>query len=381
MKAMQLSSKYLVSGAVVLIAIGVAALKYWDYLSNPWTRNGQVRANVIQVATRVSGPIVELPIRDNQFVRAGDLLFEIDPRTYRAALDQALAQLDEIRDNLAALEKQVEAAEAAVEQSKSSISEAQSAVKAAEAQLEDATKTFERNKRLVDEGTISRQAFDDRRADYLVAVANKDEADAALLRAESASLQAEANLAQVQATLGAPGEENAQLRAARAAVEEAQLNLEFTEVKASVDGYVTNLQLRLGSQAVANQPALALVDSDSYWVDAYFRETETGRFKNGDRAVVTLMSYPDLPIEGRVDSISWGIAKQDGSTGFNLLPSVSPTFEWIRLAQRVPVRIHLDAIPDGVDLRVGTTASVLVRTGTAGSDDTKPATAAPSVLQ
>jgi multidrug resistance efflux pump len=381
MKAMQLSSKYLVSGAVVLIAIGVAALKYWDYLSNPWTRNGQVRANVIQVATRVSGPIVELPIRDNQFVRAGDLLFEIDPRTYRAALDQAMAQLDETRDNLAALEKQVEAAEAVVEQSRSSISEAQSAVKAAEAQLEDATKTFERNKRLVDEGTISRQAFDDRRADYLVAVANKDEADAALLRAESASLQAEANLAQVQATLGAPGEENAQLRAARAAVEEAQLNLEFTEVKASVDGYVTNLQLRLGSQAVANQPALALVDSDSYWVDAYFRETETGRFKNGDRAVVTLMSYPDLPIEGRVDSISWGIAKQDGSTGFNLLPSVSPTFEWIRLAQRVPVRIHLDAIPDGVDLRVGTTASVLVRTGTAGSDDTKPATAAPSVLQ
>ena len=381
MKAMPPNFKYLLSGAVVLVAIGAAALKYWDYLNNPWTRNGQVRANVIQVATRVSGPIVSLPIKDNQFVRAGDLLFEIDPRTYRAALDQAMAQLDETRDNLAALAKQVEAAKAAVEQSKSSISEAQSAVKAAEAQLEDATKTFERNKRLVGEGTISRQDFDDRKADYLVAVANKDETDAALLRAESASLQAEANLAQVQATLGASGEENAQLRAARAAVEEAQLNLEFTEVKASVDGYVTNLQLRLGSQAVANQPALALVDSDSYWVDAYFRETETERFGVGDRAVVTLMGHPGRPVEGRVDSISWGIAKQDGSTGFNLLPSVSPTFEWIRLAQRVPVRIHLDAIPDGMDLRVGTTASVLVMTGTAGSDATRPATAAPSVLQ
>jgi multidrug resistance efflux pump len=97
--------------------------------------------------------------------------------------------------------------------------------------------------------------------------------------------------------------------------------------------------------------------------------------------VVTLMSYPGVPIEGRVDSISWGIAKQDGSTGFDLLPSVSPTFEWIRLAQRVPVRIHFDAIPDGVDLRVGTTASVLVMTGTAGSAGTRPATALPSALQ
>jgi multidrug resistance efflux pump len=148
-----------------------------------------------------------------------------------------------------------------------------------------------------------------------------------------------------------------------------------------VDGYVTNLQLRLGSQAVANQPALALVDIDSYWVDAYFRETETERFSSGDRAVVTLMGRPGLPVEGRVDSISWGIAKQDGSTGYNLLPSVSPTFEWIRLAQRVPVRIHFDAIPDGMNLRVGTTASVLVMTGTAGSDETRPARAVPSALQ
>ena len=177
----------------------------------------------------------------------------------------------------------------------------------AAAQLEDAAATVERNKKLVADGTISRQDFDDRRSDSLVAVAYKDEADAALLRAEGGSLQTEANLAQVQATLGAAGEENAQLRAARAAVEEAQLNLEFTEVNASVDGYVTNLQLRPGSRAVANQPALALVDIDSYWVDAYFRETETERFRNGDRAVVTLMGYRDPPVEGRVYNVSSGM--------------------------------------------------------------------------
>ena len=374
-------TKYLLSGAVVLVALGALALKYWDYLGNPWTRNGQVRANVIQVATRVSGPIVKLPIRDNQFVKAGDTLFEIDPRTYRASVDQARAELDETRDNIAALEKQVEAAKAGVDQFKSAITEAEAGVKAAVAQLEDATVTFKRNEKLVAEGTISRQRFDDLKANYLVAVASEEEARAALLEAESASLQAQANLAQAQANLGASGEDNAQLRAAKAALEQAELNLEFTAVKASVDGYVTNLKLRLGSQAVANQPALALVDVNSFWVDAYFRETFVGGFRAGDAAVVTLMSYPDSPIEARVDSIGWGIAQQDGSTGADLLPTVNPTFEWIRLAQRVPVRIHLDSIPAGVDLRVGTTASVLVRTGTAGDAEVAAATPAPTVLQ
>jgi multidrug resistance efflux pump len=100
-----------------------------------------------------------------------------------------------------------------------------------------------------------------------------------------------------------------------------------------------------------------------------------------DDAVVTLMSYPDLPLLGRVDSVGWGIAQQDGSTGQDLLPNISPTFEWIRLAQRVPVRIHLEAVPDGVELRVGTTASVMVRTGTAGDEAGAPASAAPSALQ
>jgi len=124
------------------------------------------------------------------------------------------------------------------------------------------------------------------KANYLVAVANNEEADAALLEAESAKLQSEANLAQAQDNLGAADEDNVQLRAAKAAVEQAELNLEFTKVKASVDGYVTNLQLLLGSQAVPNQPALALVDVNSYWVDAYLRETFVGSFLPGDAAVV-----------------------------------------------------------------------------------------------
>jgi multidrug resistance efflux pump len=136
-----------------------------------------------------------------------------------------------------------------------------------------------------------------------------------------------------------------------------------------VDGFVTNLNLRLGSQAVANQPALALIDVNSYWVDGFFRETAIAEIRSGDKAVVTLMTYPDQPLKGQVDSLGWGISQQDGSTGFELLPQVSPTFEWIRLAQRVPVRILLDEVPDNIALRVGTTASVLVRTGTAENSE------------
>jgi multidrug resistance efflux pump len=153
-----------------------------------------------------------------------------------------------------------------------------------------------------------------------------------------------------------------------AAVRTAELNLEFTQVKAPVDGYVTNLNLRLGSQAVANQPSLALVDVSSYWIDGFFKENVIAGIGAGDQAVVTLMTYPDTPLEGRVESLGWGIAQQDGSTGFELLPNISPTFEWIRLAQRVPVRVHLVDVPEGIALRVGTTASVLVRTGTAGEE-------------
>ena len=188
-------------------------------------------------------------------------------------------------------------------------------------------------------------------------------------------------LAKARADLGAPGEGNAQLRAAKAAVEQAGLNLEFTAVRAPVTGYVTNLNLRLGSQAVANQPALALVDVNSYWIHGFFKENYVRDIREGDRAIVTLMSYPDTPLEGRVDSIGWGIAQQDGSTGSDLLPNISPTFEWIRLAQRVPVRIHLVEVPDEVALRVGTTASVLVMTGTSDAEDGEAVPPLPKALQ
>jgi multidrug resistance efflux pump len=124
--------KYLTTGAVVLLAVLLVLLKYWDYVVNPWTRDGQVQAIVIQIAPRVSGPIVDIPIKDNQFVKTGDVLFQIDPRTFKVALEQAKAELDNTSNSNQALSEQVVAAEAAVEAARHVVTQAQSGIKEAE---------------------------------------------------------------------------------------------------------------------------------------------------------------------------------------------------------------------------------------------------------
>ena len=357
--------KYLLTGAVVLIAVALLLIKYWDYVENPWTRDGQVRAEVIQVTPRVSGPIVKLNVQDNQFVKAGDLLFEIDPRTFKASLDQAQAQYDKTGDDYLAQEKQVEAAQAQVEAARAAVRQAKSSTKELDSTIEKNKAEYGRQQEMMPQKATSQKSVDRAKANYEVSVEQQKGTVAGVAQAQAALSQAEAALAKAKANLGAPGDANASIREARANLHQAELNLGFTQVKAPVDGYITNLNLRHGSQAVANQPVLALVDVNSYWIHGFFRETTIREIKKGDRAIVTLMTYPDTPIEGYVDSLGWGIAQQDGSTGFELLPSISPTFEWIRLAQRVPVRIHLEEVPEEIKLRVGTTASVLVKTGSA----------------
>lgn len=368
---------YALTFLIAAAAVVAAASMYKDYLTNPWTRDGQVRATVIQVAPRVSGPIIKLPILDNQTVQAGDLLFEIDRRTFEAELARAEAEYDKTRDNIAALAQQVVAAEASVDQYESAIEQAEAQVDSTTATLEEAAMNLARAETLLEQGNVAQMRVDSAQRNYSVDLAANQQAKAALVSSRSALVQAEANLAKARADLGEPGEENAQLRAAKAALEQARLNLEFTSVVASVDGYVTNLELQLGSQVVANQPALALVDANSFWVEAYFRETMTADMAAGQEAVITLMSDPRLPFLGKVNSLSRGIAMQNGSTGSDLLPNVSPTFEWIRLAQRIPVRVELGEVPENVTLRVGSTASVMVRT----KDATGEVSPAPSILQ
>ncbi len=373
--------KYLLTTTIIAVAVIMILLKYRVYVTNPWTRDGQVQAEVIQLAPRVSGPIVNLPIIDNQFVKAGELLFEIDPRTFKANLDQARAQLDETGDDVKALEKQVEMAKAGVDAAQAATHQAESLIAQTIATIAKHKANYGREIILLPQGATSEREVEFAKANYEVSVQQKIGAEAGLRQAKADLAESQGSLAEAEAKLGAIGKSNPQVRAAVAAVRQAEFDLEFTKVRAPVDGYITNLKLRKGSQAVANQPALALVDVNSYWIDGYFKENTIANIHAGDRAVVTLMTYKKTPIEGRVESIGWGIAQEDGSTGSDLLPSINPTFEWIRLAQRVPIRIHLTKVPKHIKLRVGTTCSVLVMTGSKGSDEKKHVPAAPNVLQ
>ena len=373
---MKKSQRYLLTFAIVAVAATAVLVKYWDHMANPWTRDGQVRADVPQIASRVTAPIVEIPIEDNQFVKAGDVLFRLDPRTFEAALEQARANLEVTRYGFDAMTPQVAEAEAGVLSARASVVRAEANIAETKATIEKNKAEYERQQDLLPKNATSTRSVERAKASYEVSL-EKLKADEAGLKAAKASLtQAEAALAGARASLGLPGETNARLKLAEAQVRQAELNLEFTTVRAPVDGYVTNLSLREGDQAVAHSPALALIDVNSYWVHGFFKENRVAHIEPGDRAVVTLMTYPDTPLEGRVESLGWGIAQSDGAPGNDLLPHVSPTFEWIRLAQRIPVRVHLTDVPDGIQLRVGTTCSVLVTT-----DETASVPATPAALQ
>jgi RND family efflux transporter MFP subunit len=286
-------AKKLILGTVNLALVAVLAWygyqKFEEYLNNPWTRDGQVRGQVIQVAPRVSGMVVRIAVIDNQYVSRGDLLFEIDAQPFEIAVTQARANLQ--RDRITSKASKIEYD-----------------------RLLDIAKQ--------DAGAVSARDLNRREANYLQ------------------------SLSQIEVA-----EEN---------LRSAELNLSYTSVYASVDGYVSNINFQIGDQAVANTPIVALVDSNSFWVFGYFRESQIGQLNIGDPARVTLMAYPDQPLEGTVESLGWGIAPSDGNIGYNLLPSIKPVFQWIRLAQRIPVRIKLAPLPDNVELRFGFTASVMI---------------------
>lgn len=371
--------KIAATGAVVLAALGMIAYKYVDYIEYPWTRNGLVRAQVIQIVPRVSGQLIRVPIRNNQLVKKGDLLFEIDPRTFQDSVNGARADLDNMRDIIKSLAQQVDGMRDAVTQSESAVNAARFEMEALAADAENAKVAFERAATLVKSGFSDQREYDNRNTEYQVAVARLSGARSHVNQATADLERSRADLARAKANLGVLGEANPRLRRAEADLKLAQQNLDFTTVSAPEDGYITNLQLRAGDSAIANQPIVAVIEANSFYVEAFFRETFVGDIQIGDRAVVTLMGYPDTPLQGRVESIGWGIAQTNGSTGFQLLPSISPTFEWIRLAQRIPIVVYLDKLPDTVKLRAGTTASVLVMTGT--SKDGVAVPPVPRVLQ
>lgn len=282
---MRFPSKHAVTFAAVLLAVIAAVVLYQRYASRPWTRDGQVRANIVGIAPRVAGPIIQIPITDNQPVKKGDLLFEIDPATFQAAVNDASAKL-----------QQAEAARLQAEQN-----------------LSRQTELYKTN-------VVGQQDYQNAQDQYYGAAAD--------------------------------------VAAAQAQLQTAQLNLSYTKVFAPVDGYLTNVNTSPGTYVNAGEQLLALVDASSFWVAAYFKETEISSVQPGNPARITLMGHAGRSFSGVVESTGWAIFISDGST-VELIPQVAQTIDWVRLPQRFPVRLKITGQPP-VPLRIGQTVSVVI---------------------
>lgn len=275
------------TGVAVLAAIILGSALWWHYMLSPWTRDGRVRAEVVDIAAQIAGQVVELKVIDNQFVHKGDVLFVVDPDNYRLALAQAEATVQSSLEDMKL--RQEESARRAKLATAISIEDLQIAQNAAEVA----------------------------KANYQLAVATRDVA---------------------------------------------QLNMTRTTVYSPVNGYVTNLTLRVGDYATPGQAKLSIIDSDSFWIAGYFEETKLPRIHLDDYAKVELMGVSPI-IEGHVESISRGIADPNAVSNGVGLANVDPIFTWVRLAQRIPVRIHIDQVPDKIHLAAGMTCSVIIKSG------------------
>ena len=269
---------------VLALAIWIGRTLWEHYMNTPWTRDGRVRADIINVAADVNGYVVGVPVKDNQLVKKGDVLLEVDPEHYQIVVKQA-----------------------------------QSLVASRKATWE------------------MRKVNAHRRADMDNLVISRENRDDASNIADSALADYQHALAQLDA---------------------AQLDLKRTKVLATVDGYVTNLNVHRGDYARVGDPKMAVIDQDSFWVYGFFEETKLPHIRVGDKADLQMMSGEVL--KGHVESISRGIYDRDNPESRELVADVNPTFNWVRLAQRVPVRIHIDEIPDGFLLAAGTTCTVIV---------------------
>ncbi len=281
----------------VLFAIFAGYHLWTYYMSEPWTRDARVSADVVEVAPDVSGMVTEVAVSDNQLVHTGDVLFMIDQARYKLALAQASATAES---------RQIE---------------------------------------------MAQLARDARRKEELHSAAVS----------KSVREQAEASAAAAAASY----------REALAALDVARLDLERTTIRAPVNGHITNLQLRKGNFGHAGTPLVAIVDADSFHINGYFEETKLPHIKDGARVSIHLMGI-DTPLRGHVEGVARGIVDHELASSANMLANVNPTFSWVRLAQRIPVRIAIDGVPCGIRLAAGQTATVTVVPGKANESGVKP---------
>ena len=328
--------------ATTAVAIVLGWAMWNAYMGAPWTRDGTVRTYVVTMAPEVAGRIVELPVRDNQLVRKGDVLLVIDPTDYQIAVRLAEAAVHQAQANAETIDAQITVQQAQIAASQAQVEQAQAAVTFSQQQAARYKDLAER-----EYGTVQ---MEQQTASNL----HKDQA--ALKNEQAALTLAERQVASLKAQRASAEATIAQASASR---DQAKVNLERTQIRAPVDGWVTNLLAQLGDYATVGKNVIALVDASSFWVDAYFEETQLASIREGDPANLKLMGYSQV-VRGEVGSVARGINVANAKADQQGLATVNPIFTWVRLAQRVPVRIRVKEVPDGVRLVAGLTATVEV---------------------
>jgi multidrug resistance efflux pump len=332
----------LITFATTVLALAVGWAAWHLYSETPWTRDATVRVYVVPTAPEVEGRIVELPLTDNEFVHKGDLLVRIDPTNFSIAVRQAEATLQQAQAGLQNVDAQI-----AVQQAQIGASQAQ--VDQARATLVFAQEQAARFEDLVRKGAGTVENAQQFASQLRQQQATLESAEAALRVAER---QIEVLKAQRASTTASIAQATAQL-------DQAKINLARTEIRSPVNGWVTNLLARVGDYASVGRTVISLVDADSFWIDAYFEETQLASIHEGDPAKIKLMGYDQL-IQGEVGSVARAINVPNAQPDQQGLATVNPIFTWVRLAQRMPVRIRISHTPVGVRLIAGMTATVEV---------------------
>jgi len=361
---------------------------------HPRTDDATVRANAIAFAPEVEGRLITLPVKDNQSVHKGDLLFEIDPRPFQYALAQAQSeqqtlegQIDDERRRIAAQQSAVGSARAAVSGSKSGITAAQgsylsaqaaverakAAQSSADAQLHYAQADYNRIAPLLAKHYVTVQQVDQAQTALRVADESAHQASAQLLQAQAqvsmalaatqsagASFEvSQSKLGEAQHTVDTLETLISQRASLAAKTDRAQLNLQWCSVRAPFDGYVTNMNTAQGAYAHAGTPIFTLIDTSTWWVIANYRESKLKSIHPGMHVHVFLMEHPNRRFDGVVDSVGRGVFPEDGGVSGGY-PDVDRTLNWVHLSARFPVRIRVDN-PDPELFRVGATAITVIR--------------------
>jgi multidrug efflux system membrane fusion protein len=323
---------------IAVVAIVLIVIAVWLGNALPQTNDAHVTANTIKVVPQVSGQIVKLPVHDNETVKKGDLLFQIDPRPYKFTLEQAKAELN-------ALDAQIKLTQRSVNAQKFGAQSATAAVSAARAKARQATDTLKRIEPLLKQGYASPQEVDQARA------AQKG-AQAQLQAAIQQSRQAASAVSGVESLV-------AKKAGAEAQVALAKLKLDYATVRAPFDGRVVGLNTQAGQSVSPNTPVFTLIATDKWYVVANFRETDLGQIHPGDPVTVHLMSDTGKRFKGVVDSIGYAVKSGDGSFLPGGPPFIRRTINWVHVSQRFPVRIRIKN-PDPRLFRIGASAVVTV---------------------